>query len=105
MNNNTECAEIEDSRIFLSRQLQFFFFLIVLVSKMSTDLKCSPREASDCPIFRLHHRGHVHVTAACRVDNVDDLWLPLSCDLRIQQQQKRSQQSIDLFHSRRFVLS
>lgn len=48
---------------------------------MSTDLKCSPREASDCPIFRFCHRGHVHVTAACGIDDINNLWLPLSCDL------------------------
>lgn len=58
--------------------------LFFLISKMSTDLKYSSGEASDCPIFRLCQRGHVHVTAACRVDDVDDLWLPLSRDLKTQ---------------------
>lgn len=47
----------------------------------TTDLKCSPREASDCPIFRFCHCGHVHVTAAGCINDIDDLWLPLSCDL------------------------
>ena len=51
--------------------------------KVSTDLERSPREANDCPIFRLCHCGHVHVPAACCIDYVDDLWLPLSCDLKM----------------------
>lgn len=64
----------------------FFFvqqlFLINLLLKMSTDLKCSPREASDCPIFGLCNRGHVHITTTGGVDDIDDLWLPFRRDLR-----------------------
>lgn len=58
-----------------------------------TDLECSAREAGDCPIFRLHHSGHVHVTTACRINDVNNLWLPLSCNLREQKKFVRNQQS------------
>lgn len=52
--------------------------------EVSTDLKDSTREACDCPVFRFRHCGHVHVTAACRVDDIHDLWLPLGRDLKKQ---------------------
>lgn len=48
----------------------------------STDLECSTREAHDCPIFRFGHRGHVHVTAAGCVNNINNLGLSFSCDLQ-----------------------
>lgn len=50
--------------------------------KAPADLQRPAREAADGAIFRLCHSGHVHVTAACRIDDVDNLWLPLRCDLR-----------------------
>lgn len=53
-----------------------------VVVTMSPDLKCSPREAGDCPIFGLCHRGHVHVATSGGVDDIDDFWLPLRRDLR-----------------------
>lgn len=49
---------------------------------MSADLKCSPREASDCPIFGLRNCGHVHVTTTSGVDDINDLWLPFCRDLQ-----------------------
>lgn len=49
---------------------------------MSTDLKYSPREASDCPIFGLCNCGHVHITTTSGVDDINDLWLPFCRDLR-----------------------
>lgn len=49
---------------------------------MSADLKCSPREASDCPIFGLCNCGHVHVTTTSGVDDINDLWLPFRRDLQ-----------------------
>lgn len=56
--------------------------LIHLLLKMSTDLKCSPREASNCPIFGLCNCGHVHITTTSGVDDINDLWLPFCRDLR-----------------------
>lgn len=49
---------------------------------MSTDLKCSPREASDCPIFGLCNGGHIHIATSSSVDDINDFWLPLGRDLR-----------------------
>lgn len=56
--------------------------LIHLLLKMSTDLKRSPREASDCPIFGLCNCGHVHITTTSGVDDINDLWLPFRRDLQ-----------------------
>lgn len=53
----------------------------LLIAMASTDLECSTREAHDCPIFRFGHRGHVHVTAAGCVNDINNLGLSLSCDL------------------------
>lgn len=49
---------------------------------MSADLKCSPREASDCAIFGLCNCGHVHVTTTSGVNDINDLWLPFRRDLQ-----------------------
>ena len=53
-----------------------------LSQKVPTDLKYSARQASYRLIFRFYHRGHVHIAAACGIDDVDDLWLPFSRDLK-----------------------
>lgn len=68
---------------FLNKPVQFIC-LINSKMEMAADLKCSAREASDSFIFRFHHCGHIHVTAARRINDVNNLWLPLSCDLRRQ---------------------
>lgn len=49
---------------------------------MSTNLKGSPREASDCSIFGLCNCGHVHITTTSGVNDINDLWLPFRCDLQ-----------------------
>lgn len=49
---------------------------------MSTDLKCSSGEASDCPIFGLCNGGHIHIATSSSVDDINDFWLPLRRDLR-----------------------
>lgn len=72
---------------YVTAVIHFVLFLL-LVFGVATDLKRSTREAEDCPVFRLGHRAHVHVPAARRIDDVDDLWLPLSCDLKKQELRK-----------------
>lgn len=61
----------------------------MLLNIVSTDLKCSTREAHDCSIFRFGHRGHIHVTAAGCVDDINDLGLSLSCDLKDNKLEKK----------------
>lgn len=71
---------------------------------VSTDLKCSTREAHDCPIFWFSHRGHVHVTAAGCVNDVNDLGLSLGCDLQANEWREK-EHHIDSKEWERFALA
>lgn len=57
-------------------------YIYTHIIKMSTDLKCSPREAGNCPIVGLCNCGHVHVATASGVDDINDFWLPFRRDLQ-----------------------
>lgn len=71
--------------------------LPILDYQAFTHLEGSTGEAGDCPVFRFYQRGHVHVTASCRVDDVHDLWLPIRCDL---QDHKYRRKLLTLIHTR-----
>lgn len=60
----------------------YIYIYLLGVIKMSTDLKCSPRKASDCPIFGLCNDGHVHIATTSGVDDIDDFWLAFCRDLQ-----------------------
>ena len=56
-------------------------FVLEVLEWDGSHLQGSSRKAGDCPILGLCDGGHVHIPAARRVDDVNDLRLSLCCDL------------------------